>query len=352
MPFEIRVDCPACRFEGARLETWEPSAPSCRLGLPHGTRCLLCGHAGEGRAATDATVARGEGCPGCGSALDEASLAAHRCPFCAASAELVETSPARVPGTTRALEGALATWAAAEDLASPAELLEGYFVLSTPEAILAAVTRGETVETTFDVVEYLFSSGRGQGGDPVTEPVRAGAEGDPQPRAPAEPVDRLADAPLPTWPTREIAPALPLTTAPPVSARGLGGPRDELLALASVAASDGEASPDDLAALVHAAAMRGIPPLAIEDIRVRRPVEIDPPPTLVQREKLLEEMFWLAWSDEQLDESEVRVVRDFARAWGVDPQRVAEWTAIANSRGSSRVARWIDRVGYFLFPGW
>jgi hypothetical protein len=63
-------------------------------------------------------------------------------------------------------------------------------------------------------------------------------------------------------------------------------------------------------------------------------------------------MFHLAYSDDQLDESEVRVVREFARAWGVDPQRVTEWTTIARSEGKSTVARWIDRVGYFLFPGW
>jgi hypothetical protein len=138
----------------------------------------------------------------------------------------------------------------------------------------------------------------------------------------------------------------------PASVRSTGGPRDELLALASVAASDGVASEEDLMVLAQAAAKRGVPPLTMDEIRVRRPTEIDPPPTLVRREEVLQEMFWLAWVDDELDESEVRVVREFARAWGVDPQRVSEWTAIATSRGSSRIARWIDRVGYFLFPGW
>jgi hypothetical protein len=132
----------------------------------------------------------------------------------------------------------------------------------------------------------------------------------------------------------------------------VGGPRDELLALASVAAADGQASVEDLAVLAQAAAARGLPPLPPDEVRVRRPAEIDPPPTLEQRERLLSEMFQMAWSDDELDESEVRVVREFARAWGVDPQRVTEWTAVVNSRGKSKVALWIDRVGYFLFPGW
>jgi DnaJ-domain-containing protein 1 len=132
----------------------------------------------------------------------------------------------------------------------------------------------------------------------------------------------------------------------------VGGPRDELLALAAVAAADGEASEDDLLVLRNAAAQRGIAPLGPEDLRVRRPGEIDPPATLPQREALLKEMFWLAWSDDELDESELRVVRAFARAWGVDPQRVEEWTEIATHGDDNRLERWVTRIGRFLFPGW
>jgi hypothetical protein len=233
-----------------------------------------------------------------------------------------------VPGDPGELARALGAWAAAEEIASADELVDACFVLSTPADILAALIRGEPVETTFDVVDFLFSSGHGQGG-----------AGEAKPAVLADVPDRDRGSP-------------PASVPGPVSLRRVGGPRDELLALASVAASDGEASPEDLEVLAKAAAMRGIPPLDLAEIRVRRPAEIDPPPTLVQRERLVEEMLWMAWSDDQLDESEVRVVRDFARAWGVDPQRVTEWTAIATSRGSSRIARWIDRVGYFLFPGW
>jgi hypothetical protein len=354
MPFEVRVDCPACRVEGARVETWETEAPTSRLGVPSAERCRLCGHAAEGRVTPADRQAPGEGCPGCGSTLDDASLAAHRCPFCGASAAVVETAPARIPGNVDELERALAGWAVEEALATPGEIVEGYFVLTTPAELLAALARGEAVETTFDVVDYLFS-GHGQGGAPATKPAIDGAPPD---APPAPPAPITTGAPFPSRDERSPPVSIRMGSpagwsgSGPASVRRVGGLRDELLALASVAASDGEASEDDLAVLAQAAANRGIPPLTLDEIRVRRPGEIDAPPTLVQREKVLEEMFQIAWSDDELDESEVRVVRDFARAWGVDPQRVTEWTAIATSRGSSRIARWIDRVGYFLFPGW
>lgn len=285
MPFEVRVDCPSCRVEGARVETWEAE-------VALGVKCRLCDHG--------------------------------------------------VPRSLPELEQVLGSWAAEEGLGSAGELVDAYFCLPTPAAILDALSRGEVVETTFDVIDYLFSSGGGGGGAVAVD----------EPRAPPASL-ATEDAPPPTLPMPAHPPDDAPASAPlPPSIRRLGGPRDELLALASVAASDGEASPQDLELLGRAAEIRGLPPLAPEEIRVRRPFEIDPPATLVQREKLLEEMFWMAWSDEELDESEVRVVRDFARAWGVDPQRVTEWTATATSRGSSKIALWFDRVGYFLFPGW
>jgi DnaJ-domain-containing protein 1 len=104
--------------------------------------------------------------------------------------------------------------------------------------------------------------------------------------------------------------------------------------------------------LARAAEQRGIPPLGPEDFRVRRPTEVDPPATLPQREALLKEMFWMAWSDGELDESELRVVRAFARAWGVDPQHVQEWTEIATHGDDNVLERWVTRIGRYLFPGW
>ena len=277
--FEVRVDCGACRVEGARVETWDPAADT---------------------------------------------LMAYRCYLCGASGAPHETAPPRVPSTVEELERALAAWAAEEALASTRELLEAYFVLPTPAAIFEAIRGGEVVETTFDVVDYLFSGGSGGGAALESGPI-------PVREDPAPP-----SVPLPQPPSR----------------RRVGGPRDELLALAAVAASDGEASAEDLQELERAAERRGVPPLAPHEIHVYRPGEIDPPATLVQREALLKEMFMMAFSDSSLDESELRVVRAFARAWGVDPLCVQEWTNVVRSGSSNKIEVWVTRLGRSLFSGW
>jgi hypothetical protein len=293
MAFEVRVPCPTCRVEGARVEMWDAGDA-----LLEARPCRLCSAAGPGDAA-----------PG-------------------------------LPRTPADLHCALAAWAADEGLDSAEELVEAYFVLPSVDAIFAALSRGEPVETTFDVVDYLFSSGGGTGG-------AAAVDLPPSVRPPMA-APRAGSVPIGT-----TIPMGPATDAPVSrSFARFGGPYDELLALASVAAADGEASEDDQATLAEAAARRGIPPLPPHEVRVRRPGEIDPPATLGQREVLLKEMFWMAWSDSELDESELRVVRAFARAWGVDPQRVQEWTDIVTHGDDNFLERWVTRIGRFLFPGW
>jgi hypothetical protein len=136
----------------------------------------------------------------------------------------------------------------------------------------------------------------------------------------------------------------------PRSIRRVAGPREELLALASVAAADGEASPDDLAVLARAAEKRGVASLGPDEIRVWRPIEVPAPNTLVDRERVLEEMFQMGWSDGQMDESELRVIRDFSRAWGIDPERLRQWTELYSLGDSNAVEKWLRRIGLFLFP--
>ncbi|MBX3207021.1 MAG: TerB family tellurite resistance protein [Labilithrix sp.] len=323
MTFEVRVDCPSCAVEGTRIETWDAELASCRLGVPETVRCRLCGHAADGTVVGVETAAPGAGCPGCGTELEEVMREAHRCPFCGTHATLVERAASRAFADHEALELALDAWAREEGLGAARDLLDAYFVLPTPREVFDALRRGERVETTFDVADYLFSGG-GAGGAAAGEPAI---------------MMRL----------EEEAPATQRNPQP-ASLRRVGGPREELLAIASVAAADGEASADDQAVLVRAAERRGMPPLGPEDVRVWRPNEIDPPPTLVERERVLEEMFQMGWSDGQMDESELRVIRDFARAWGIDPERLREWTELYSFGDSNRVERWFRRIGLFLFP--
>lgn len=320
--YEVRVDCPSCLVEGTRIETWDASAPACRLGVPELVVCRLCSHTAEGRVPNVTNPAPGDGCPSCGAALDEAIRGAQRCPFCGARAMLEQTVVARPIRTLTELDRALAIWAREEGFASPDDLIDAYFSLPSIEEVFEAMARGERVETTFDVADYLFSGGAAGG---------AAAAG------PA--VVRDEEEPPSTQRMR-----------PPPSIARFGGPREELLALASVAAADGEASVDDQTVLARAAEKRGLPMLAPDEIRVWRPNEIDPPPTLVDRERVLEEMFQMAWADAQLDDSELRVIRDYSRAWGIDPERVKEWMELYSFGDRNWIERWFRRIGFFLFP--
>lgn len=318
MTFEVRSECPSCLVEGTRIETWDAEAPPCRLGLPLGSLCRLCGLANEGRVTGTDNPAPGTGCPGCAEDLDDAIREAHRCPFCGVHAALRETVAATSITTLPVLEARLDAWARAEGVSDRKELLEAYFVLPTAEAVLEALGRGEPVETSFDVVDYLFSGGGGSGGEAA--------------------VMREEEAPR-----TERMPA-------PRSRREIGGMREELLALASVAAADGAASVDDRAALARAAQKRLSPPLHDDDLRVWRPNELPPPPTLADRERVLEEMFQLAWADGELDESELRVIRDYARFWAIDPERLREWVDLYSLGERGSFERWFRRIGLFLFP--
>jgi len=329
MAFELRVDCPSCRVEGARVESWDMEDPSCRLGVPSVVRCSLCRHSAAGRVrahdqyADASNPSPGDGCPACGSALDDGIREANRCPFCGAHALLEDKLPALSFTDVTELSNGLDAWAREEGLGSARDLLEAYFVLSSPADVYSAISRGERVETTFDVADYLFSGG-GAGGAATAEPsvMRVEEESPPSTLRP-----------------------------PPESIRKVGGPREELLAIASVAAADGEASADDQQFLLRAAQKRRIPPLAAEDIRVWRPNEIDPPATLVDRERVIEEMFQMSVCDGQLDDSELRVIKDFARAWGIDPERVKQWMEDYSFGDRNRIERWFRRIGLFLFPG-
>jgi hypothetical protein len=264
--FEVRVDCTTCTFEGSRIETWTDEVLT-------ESKCHVC--------------VNGE-----------------------------------APRSRDALEASLLAWARSEGLGSMQELVDSYFALPTAREVMDAYVKGERIETTFDVADYLFSGGAGgTGGE--TAVMRAEEE--------------------------EKAPTTVRLPQPP-SIQRYGTSYDELLAIAAVAAADGDASADDLEFLKRAAEKRGIPPLDPAVIHVRRPTEIDPPSSLNDRERVLEEMFQMALSDAQMDESEMRVIRGFSRAWGIDPERLKEWTELYSFGDSGRLERWFRRIGYFLFP--
>lgn len=245
---------------------------------------------------------------------DEEQLVGSECRVCGTNG--------RPPTNREEARAVLDAWARSEGLATAAELIDAYFVLPNVDAVLDAWSRGERVETTFDVSDYLFSGGGagGTGGEPAVMRVE-----------------------------EEKAPST-VRLPQPLSIKRYGTAYDELLAIAAIAAADGDAGPDDVAFLARAAEKRQIPPLTPDMIHVRRPTEIDPPPTLNDRERVLEEMFQMAMSDGQMDESEMRVIRGFSMAWGIDPERLKEWTDLYSFGDSGKFERWFRRIGLFLFP--
>lgn len=292
--FSSLADCPVCRVQGAVVETWD---------------------------VVDAAEREGD---------DEPLASLSRCRMCGRTLENgVETQPARSLAQIRDVDEALAAWAKEEGCASGAELVQSSFVLADVGKVHAALIMGESIETSFDVMGYLFSHMGGGG---------PGVEGDDVP---------LVDAQL-----RGPDEAL---TIP--GERGLD-PRNELLALASVAAADGKVVPVERAFLDALAKARGMERLSNEELRVFRPDEAGPVGTLLDRERVLEKMIEVAFLDAissplegvQIDDSEVRVIRTYARAWGVDPQRVERWLRDWHDNRGSLFSRALRRVAKHLFP--
>jgi len=337
--FGFRVDCPSCLVEGAAIETWgdddgaREDGACCRLGVPQLLACRLCGLRAQGVVHGASSTNHESGCPGCGSALDDAARASHVCPTCRAYAGQVETAtPTPFPDLpVDELERALQEWAVAEGLSTGDELLSAYFDVVGPGELHAALQRRERVETTFDVADYFL--GGGVAGPACTVGPRGGAIAMEVGRAP------LSSSLLEK---RAAERTLPLART--------ASPRDELRAIASVLAADGETGAADVAWLARAAEARGIAPIERDELRVWRPNELPPPPTLEDRERVLEEMFRIGTCGGDIDDSELRVVREFARAWGVDPDRLRQWAELYTMGEPNPAERWLRRLGLFLLP--
>ena len=211
-----------------------------------------------------------------------------RCRLCGREDRLgVETRPGAPPQTVEEALAALSRWAAEDGESDVARFCEGGFAGRNMHEVAARLVAREPVETNFDVMAWLFGG------------MSGGAGVEPSPAAPA--------APLPSG----ANPSVPPTAAPPFH---LGR------ALASVLLADGRASPAERSYVDRALSAAGQPPLAPEDTRVWRPLELgrpeDPGPIVAL-------MAGLAWVDGQRDETEWRVVREFSRAWGYPSRHLA-----------------------------
>ena len=231
--FEVLTDCGWCRVEAAVVELIDPDGP---VGVAAAARCRLCGW---------------EECGG------------------------VPVSAGRRFVAPEDARAALLAWASEDGDPDVTRFVAGGFCGLSVEEVAARLCAGEPVETTFDVVAWLFGGSAGGGvRDTAPTPARSG---------------QVAEAP--SRPRLKVA-----------------------RAFASVLVADGVVRPSERAVADRLLAQRGEAPIEAGDLRVWRPLELGLPD---DPEPLLRDLVTLAWADGVRDETEWRVVREYARAWGV-----------------------------------
>ena len=272
---EVLVDCPNCRVEGARVEIVVRGDHE----GPHGDhvfagRCRMCGAADEG----GRTVRAGA------RVWDEAGVRA-----------------------------ALTSWAAEEGETDVAAFVRANFGEPDVAAIVARMVAGERVETSFEVVAWLFGGRGGVAG--MTPDTAQGSDTRGGTGIPSHPASAGGG------PSREK------------QERGLEvRRRDATRALCAARAADGRQHPAEEPVLVEALAALDLPAPEAGDARVWRPNEIGPVPDPAGT---LRWMRAVALADGEADPSEVRLLGAYARAWQVPLDAIA----VADPPWSSRLAQ-------------
>jgi len=335
--FQILGDCPHCRVDGAVVELYDQFEPCCHLGVALDTHCRLCQRRTHGRAEVRGQVVpvselsmAEELCPSCRAPLTEEFREARACGNCGLRAwSDVVHDPVSLADRD-AIEAALKRWAAEDGFEDTEELLDSSFVDPTLDGLMAAMAAGQKIETSFDVLGFLFShmGGGAGGGQP------AGAAVDHDALVQAQEVVARGSAPRGVPPTLRIK--LPQARAP--------HRRNRALPLVSVMAADGQTREPELRFINAFLAEEKLAPIRPEEIRVHRPHEVGPVGSLTDRERICELMMELAHIDGEIDETEMRVIREYARAWGVDPARIDGWEKEWEHKQASRLLQFLRKV--------
>lgn len=308
--FQVLAPCVHCHVEGAVLETFDEAEACCHLGVPAETLCRMCGRATHGAVEPSCEVAHAlveERCPQCKDPVTDDTRANFRC-ACGLAAYAAVVAEPRDLSDLEAVRAALEVWADGDSM-SIDELIETSFGEDSVEAIHAKIVAGETVTTSFDVLGFLFSHlAGGMSG------MSAGQDAPPTKIAHEKSTDALSEGPRGVAPTQRIV----LPSAPAQKRRDL------ILPLVSVMAADGKLLDEERAFVQRVLEEEGLAPLQDHEIRVHRPHEVGWVGTLEEAEHLVSLMLQLAYVDQEGDSSELRVVRAFARRWGLTPERLAD----------------------------
>lgn len=320
-PVELAARCAHCLLDGGAVETFDPLVAACRFGVAARVACPLCGAVSEG--AIDRPLARAitevaaNACPSCGVLLGPSAVDIHGCAHCGVRASLELRAPPAIPRSAVDLEDALERWARSSGFSSRCELMVATFASTDEASLLAKLHGGEPIDTLIDPFATL--------GHRVTASSTSLPDLDDDDDHDAE---------------REPSPP----SAPP---------RAILYPLVSVISADGEIHPNERSLLDRFLASEGLAPLADGELRFHDPAVVARLVPAHRREAVIQLMCESACADGMPDESERRVIRAYAKAWGVADDKVEFWMWAHESIGTS-IARqlWLKIRRFVLSARW
>ncbi len=213
-----------------------------------------------------------------------------RCRLCGLRTEYGQTvQPGRSFGGVDEVIGALQVWSLGDGEPDVLLFTQVNMAGLTPAEVARRVLRGDRVETSFDVIAFLFpqaASGSGLQPDDRKPEIRA----------------VNAVAPMPSFPD-----------VPEYTQRAFE-PLDVARALVSVMVADGVVRASEKAFLARMLQEFKAPALVEGDYRVWRPQELGIPE---DPKRLFEVMRLMCLVDREVDGTEVRILQEYSRAWGV-----------------------------------
>lgn len=367
-PVELSADCTTCGLESGVVELYDALVPACRFGLPATSKCKLCGIGHEGTfnrpVAREMREIPANRCPACVEELGPRALDDRRCQKCGATASPVLVAPAAALESELALVAALDAWAAREQWASREALAASTFCDPDLGSLLVRLRRGEPLEVVADPFANMgvrTTGGRDKKKPAPKPPAAAAAPTASEPQVPARPVPISVPPPalVPPDATSTMTsaghpgavaapPPLP-SPPPPLSAP----PRAIVYPLVSVVAADGEIHPAERMLVDKFLESEGLAPLQDDEFRVHHPTEVAHLVPKERREMVVQLMCETATVDGMPDESERRVIRAYAAAWGVSDEKVEFWMWGYESMSTGLVRQlWMKLRRFVLSARW
>lgn len=206
------------------------------------------------------------------------------------------------------VRSALRRWAAEEGEADLDLFIQSGFGGLDEAALVDALLAGRPVETSFDVIAWLFP-GAGGGSAMGTRPDEAARALEAGPRGGGPVLARSPGVAADPQPDPAADVAQPQPSPAEIAVHGL----------IAVMLADGLIRPGERRFLDAFVSRAGLPPVDDSWIRPWRPNDVPRP---ADPEPILQAMVDLTFIDRERDGSEWRVVREFARAWAFPVDRL------------------------------